>query len=328
MYNVQRIPIVVLLVFALLTVACRPIQAPTPVPAEYDKTLTEVDPPVGRTSTPAPTQDPGAKLRAITADMLLKKGIKAHEAGDFDTAVTSFTDAIQFNPELAEAYVARAAAYLRLGELEAAIADGDEAIRLNPDLADAYLYRGIAHAYGEEFDAAVVDLTDAIRLNPQSVPAHVYRGATFFFLEHYAATARDCTDAIHLSGGYFLPAELCLNIMGELAYPDVEHVEAAIQDYDEAIRLDPNFAAGYLFRGLAYLTHGDTEIAVQDLEEALRLNPSLGDILFFLLAPYVWNTVDVDIVIEKLETALALVEPDSPLAVIIDGALESFRSGH
>ena len=47
----------------------------------------------------------------------------------------------------------------------------------------------------------------------------------------------------------------------------------AIQDYDEAIRLNPNYADAYYNRGLAYGAKGDQDRAIQDLNEAIRLNP-------------------------------------------------------
>ena len=46
-----------------------------------------------------------------------------------------------------------------------------------------------------------------------------------------------------------------------------------IQDYDEAIRLDPQDAIVYNNRGYAYGKLGQYERAIQDYDEAIRLNP-------------------------------------------------------
>jgi len=56
-----------------------------------------------------------------------------------------------------------------------------------------------------------------------------------------------------------------------------EEVERAIEDYDEAIRLNPQDAEAYYNRGTAYLDLGQFERAIQDLDEAIRLNPKYTD---------------------------------------------------
>src|SRR5258705_309847 len=47
----------------------------------------------------------------------------------------------------------------------------------------------------------------------------------------------------------------------------------AIQDYDEAIRLKPDFALAFNNRGNAYSDKGDYDRAIQDLDKAIRLKP-------------------------------------------------------
>ena len=47
----------------------------------------------------------------------------------------------------------------------------------------------------------------------------------------------------------------------------------AIQDYDDAIRLDPLDAITYYNRGFSYINLGQYAQAIQDLDEAIRLDP-------------------------------------------------------
>ena len=42
---------------------------------------------------------------------------------------------------------------------------------------------------------------------------------------------------------------------------------------NEAIRLDPQLASAYVTRGSAYAILGQFEKAIQDLDEAIRLDP-------------------------------------------------------
>jgi Tfp pilus assembly protein PilF len=50
-------------------------------------------------------------------------------------------------------------------------------------------------------------------------------------------------------------------------------LDKAIVAYSEAIRLDPEWADAYLFRGTVYAKKDDLDRAVADYTEAIRLNP-------------------------------------------------------
>jgi tetratricopeptide (TPR) repeat protein len=53
--------------------------------------------------------------------------------------------------------------------------------------------------------------------------------------------------------------------------------EKAIADHNEAIRIDPAYAAGFMHRGNAYARHGDFDRAIADHSEAVRLAPKDAD---------------------------------------------------
>jgi tetratricopeptide (TPR) repeat protein len=50
--------------------------------------------------------------------------------------------------------------------------------------------------------------------------------------------------------------------------------DRAIEDYNDAIRLNPNFANAFRDRGLAYYAKRDYDHAIEDFNEAIRLNTS------------------------------------------------------
>ena len=51
--------------------------------------------------------------------------------------------------------------------------------------------------------------------------------------------------------------------------------DRAIQDYDEAIRLDPEYALAYNDRGTAYSRKAQPRRAIQDYDKAIRLDPGM-----------------------------------------------------
>ena len=59
-----------------------------------------------------------------------------------------------------------------------------------------------------------------------------------------------------------------------VAYADKGEYDRAIQDYDQAIRLNPNYAFAYYHRGNAYANKGESDRAIQDYDQAIRLDPN------------------------------------------------------
>src|SRR6266851_4210195 len=57
------------------------------------------------------------------------------------------------------------------------------------------------------------------------------------------------------------------------AHPIRGWLDRAIQDYDEAIRLDPSNAPAFNNRGYAHRSKGDLKRALQDFDQAIRLDP-------------------------------------------------------
>jgi tetratricopeptide (TPR) repeat protein len=59
-----------------------------------------------------------------------------------------------------------------------------------------------------------------------------------------------------------------------IAYDDKGDYDRAIQDFNEAIHLNPNAETAYYGRGNAYKKKGDYDRAIQDFNEAIHLNPN------------------------------------------------------
>ncbi len=58
-----------------------------------------------------------------------------------------------------------------------------------------------------------------------------------------------------------------------LAYAYLGNPARAIEDYDQALRLDPGLVVAYLGRGVVYNALGLYRRAIKDYDEALRIDP-------------------------------------------------------
>jgi tetratricopeptide (TPR) repeat protein len=90
-----------------------------------------------------------------------------------------------------------------------------------------------------------------------------------------------------------------------ITYDNKGNYDRAIQNLDEAIRLNPNNAKAFADRGADYNKKGDYDRAIQDLNQAIRLNPS-NDNAFYNRARAYDNKGDYNRAIQDLDDAIRL----------------------
>ena len=85
--------------------------------------------------------------------------------GNYDQAITDYTQAIKLKPDDTEAYYNRGNAYDSKGNHDQAITDYTQAIKLKPDLAEAYYNRGITYKAKKDKLRAIADFRKCVELN-------------------------------------------------------------------------------------------------------------------------------------------------------------------
>jgi len=62
-----------------------------------------------------------------------------------------------------------------------------------------------------------------------------------------------------------------------LAYENSDQVDSAIESFEKAIKLKPDFAAAHYELAVLYVTIDEPQLATEQYEILLRLNPKLAD---------------------------------------------------
>ena len=148
--------------------------------------------------------------------------------------------------------------YLAQGEHQRAIEQYGEAIRLDPQDAVAYNQRGVAYVGLGQPERALQDFDEAIRLNPR----------------HACWPSPSCDWPSGPSRSLWKggPERLAsFHSNRGLAYNELGRRELALQDFDEAIRLDPQLAQAYHGRGLVYRAIGQVAEGDRDIAKAREL---------------------------------------------------------
>ncbi len=101
---------------------------------------------------------------------------------------------------------------------------------------------------------------------------------------------------------------------------------AAIEEYSDAIRLEPKFMNAYTNRGLAYYNLGDRDRAFEDYSSAIKIDPNAKDAAIpYLNRAIVWRTRgNAEQALADIDNSLRL-DPKYSLALNLKGLLFSDR---
>jgi len=113
------------------------------------------------------------------AEKLRNSGIDFAVELENDRAIAEFTKAIELDPNYADAYGRRGAAYSNKKDDDRAIADFTKAIELNPKFDLAYLNRGSSYVIKKEYELAIRDFTKAIEIGTNSEMAYIVRADAY-----------------------------------------------------------------------------------------------------------------------------------------------------
>ncbi|TRU94650.1 MAG: tetratricopeptide repeat protein [Microcystis wesenbergii Mw_QC_S_20081001_S30D] len=206
-----------------------------------------------------------------TAENFFVQAMDKYDKADFDGAIVDFSQAIQLKPDYAPAYMGRAMAYKGLGDLENQITELRKA-------AELLQKQGDTEAYQTTIDLIKVtqDLIDSIRSNPNSKLAFAELFFNYGIEEwkkgNFVQSLAQFNLVIRLN-----PNDASAYLFRGNAYGQLKEYQKAIADYTQAIRLDPNYADAYNLRGLVYGMSGNRQKAIADLQKAANLYQQQGD---------------------------------------------------
>ena len=112
-----------------------------------------------------------------------------------------------------------------------------------------------------------------------------------------------CVLALLLFFGIQVYGVVCFNT-GYNYYSQGDYSNA-ISNFDTAIRINPQDAQNYYFRGLSYSGLNDLEHSIQDYDQALQINPQYADAYFYRGIDY-HNSGDLQKAIENYNSAIQI----------------------
>lgn len=107
------------------------------------------------------------------------RGIDLAIKGEHELSLAEFNKAIELDPNFADAYNRRGAAFSNLKDNNRAIADFTKAIELQPAFDIPYMNRAIIYMLEKNYKSAVLDFTDLVKLQPEMAIWYSFRADAY-----------------------------------------------------------------------------------------------------------------------------------------------------
>ncbi|MFB2833856.1 tetratricopeptide repeat protein [Floridanema evergladense] len=243
-----------------------------------------------------------SQVNSPTAENFCNTGNQLKSEKRFDEAIASYQKALQLQPDYAEVHYQLAEIYFWQRKLGEAIASCNKAIELQPDFAPNYKILGnILQAQGN-IEAALDAYTKALELNHEYAEAYINQGSILSKLgrNEEAIISLEKSIAINpnIGAAYWNLANIYLQLdnlekvveyrkqafliepklvnaetLNDLgtAIGKLGNFEEAINYYQKAIELQPNYHLAHLNLGVSLRKIGKLDAAKEELQKVIKL---------------------------------------------------------
>lgn len=209
-----------------------------------------------------------------------KRGLEYMKQSRYEQAIGEFNRILGENASWFPAYYNRAISYANIRQYKEALNDLNYVIINFPDHAEAYFNRALVYENLGIYANAIQDYSETINLRPDFIIAYQYRGIARFRMDDFDGALEDYNKALQLgkdiemdvaSAKVFGLNSSSLYFNRGVVFQKKGDYQAAIQDYTQAIHIDPSCAKAYYNRAIAKMALSQADEALRDLEISSRL---------------------------------------------------------
>ncbi|MGZ5282166.1 MAG: tetratricopeptide repeat protein [Bacteroidia bacterium] len=182
--------------------------------------------------------------------------------------LSEFTEAIEKNPNDPNVYINRAKEYYKTNQLEPAIRDMEKAVSLDTTKSDNYLLLAEMYEKRPYIKGVINALEHVVQINLKDKNAALKLGILNFQVKNRDASFKYLNLALRLD-----PTDAEAFYYRGYNYREVEMPEKAIENFQRAIDLKPDYFDAFLQMGLLHAEKGDKK-AEGYYSSALRLKPN------------------------------------------------------
>ncbi|MFN6234249.1 tetratricopeptide repeat protein, partial [Microcystis sp.] len=212
-----------------------------------------------------------------TADIWIERGGQLWRLRRYEEAIKAFDEAIKQNDpkNVYLAWYGKGFALGNLGKYQPAIEALQQAINTLPKREDLKNFhssilqkQSVVYRYLENYEQALTVINQAISLVPNNPNHYNEKYVVLSELKRYDEELAAITQAINLA-----PRAAWYYNRGILYYNQQKY-KLALDDYNKAIELNPNYALAYYNRGNLYRRQQKYKLALDDYNQAIKINPN------------------------------------------------------
>ena len=213
---------------------------------------------------------------------LYNQGVKAHNEGDYVTAIQCYEKCLVINPKnkqaqqnIGSAYYNQSISAYNNNNYNQSLQFAESALRYTKS-ADVYAMIGNNHQRQRNYQEALLDFTHAIEVSEEPAAFYAARSWVYNDLLDNANRLADMEKAAELepsNADYQFYAGKYKQVMGE------EVFKKAIDHYNKAIELRPDFREAYIERGAYHLTFRSFKAALNDLNKAKEMGADVSHLI-------------------------------------------------
>ena len=240
------------------------------------------------------------QLEPDNAEVYNNLGIAYRKLGHYSKAISALEKAIQLKPNFVEAYSNLGSAYIYFGDYQQAISALEKAIQIDPSFAGTYYNFGFVYTKFGNFQKAAHYLEKAIQIDPNYAEAYNNLAFTYMKLGDYQKAKESTEKAKTLfqkqGDKQGITAAENIEMMLKKAkkldskeekgddvkakeyllkgsdFFDNKDYNKAIEYYQKAIQIDPNFAEAYNNMGTTYIKVNNYQKAIVYFKKAVGID--------------------------------------------------------
>jgi tetratricopeptide (TPR) repeat protein len=248
------------------------------------------------------------------------RGVAYLYQNNVDRALADFNQAIKLQPTFAEAYGNQVVTYFAKGDYSHALAAANQAIKLKADLALVYNNRGLVYLKTGDYDQAITDFSQTLKLISDANDSSQNIRQDSSELGTFKSSDREFPIVSFLSTGV---SDYVVYVNRGGAYFSKGDNDRALADFNQAIKLQPDFTFAYFNRAAVYFTKQDYDRALADLNQTIKLQPNLA-LAYIKRGSVYYFKSDLDSALADLNQAIKL-QPNSAFFYSIRGEIYTNR---
>ncbi len=201
-------------------------------------------------------------------DVLNELSLISRERKDFKGAEGLLRQALEADPNLAQAHLNRARLYAQQKRWDDALASYRRAAQLDPNSGEAFSQIGVVLKLLGRVDEAVEALQQATKLNPDLMAPYNNLGLIY----RETGQLGKAREVLTLGASMAPKSPVIHNTLGSLYY-DQGEVENAAKEFEIVLALDPNHPGALSNLAVIYMDRGDSAQSAKYLSRLVEVEP-------------------------------------------------------